>query len=317
MKIQMLFILCLVACNATTNQTKTVTLEEVLGEGLTPIDYSFGQESIQAIQRQILREEYETVTSICIKKPSDWFTQTVDALALNLPETYLQKWLIEATEKEFPTLVLGAHYAHKAWVVRGYSYARDVKEEDALGFDDYQNKAIELLTTVQKEKIVVVDAAARLIRIYMGKSDKEQVEYYFSKCQELDKNHLWSYIHYSEAIQPKWLGSLEEVETFMGELPQRTLIAQIITLKMMNDSFIAGQNYVEKETSSLKETASRLVHRIDRAVRQKAPSTVQKHVLYNYLALLAEQVGNQTLLERYFLKMHDNYTLYPSGIILE
>ncbi|MGH1339513.1 MAG: hypothetical protein ACRBFS_25575 [Aureispira sp.] len=314
-KYSLLITLCLGACISDTS--KTISIKDVLGKGLTAVDYSFGDEHIRAVQDQVLRGEYEEMRENCTTKTSDWLTQMVDALALNIPEEYLQNWLAKAKEKELPTLVLGAYYSHKAWVVRGYSYANDIGEEEILSFDDYQDKAIELLTTIQENKTLLVDAAARLIRIYMGKSNMELVEHYFLQCQELDRNHLWSYIHYSEAVQPKWLGSLEALEKFMIELPNRQLIQQIIALKMMNDSFLANQNYVDKESSDLKQIASRLLQKINQEVDESTPSTVQKYVLYNYIAFLSDEIGNQQLLEKYGKRMKNNYTLYPAGIVQE
>lgn len=124
-------------------------------------------------------------------------------------------------------------------------------------------------------------------------------------------------IHYSEAIQPKWLGSEEEVQELLKILPSKKIIQQIITLKLMNDSFLDQNNYIQPEETDLEKSALSLIQSIDRELGNNSSLGIQKYVLYNYMALLAEVTQNQLLLMKYFQLMEAVYTLYPVGIVKE
>jgi len=128
---------------------------------LSKSDYSFGLKEAKTIKKEVLAGNYAKVDKMINNLSSDNLSQTMDCLALNVGEVILKKWHSKSNNSEPSTLAIGIFYSHKGWKIRGYGYANDVDEDNALGFIDYQEKSKKLLNEITKDKSLIAEAKAR------------------------------------------------------------------------------------------------------------------------------------------------------------
>jgi tetratricopeptide (TPR) repeat protein len=288
------------------------------GSGEKPLaktDYSFGLPVSIAIKKHLDKKEYDKVEELMMSLDSDTISHVVDHLSLNTTETDIRKWFDTKTESEAACLVLGVFYAHKGWEARGHGYGSEVSEDEAMSFFDYEQKAEGYLKSVSKNKLYKAEAYCRLIRVYMALNDGEKEAESFTKCVALDPLKVWAYVHYLEAIEPKWGGSKEHVIELLENLPDSQLISHIMILKMLNDSFVSEEYLCSDEDIDILETARVNMRRIDEELTASyEKSSILQYMVYNYIVGLAQETGDKDLLNKYFTKMNNHYTLYPFGL---
>lgn len=279
------------------------------------VDYSFNDTTIQNINKPILNNEFSKTESEIYRLSSDMLTQTIDYIALNTKEKTLEKWLNNSAVKEVPTLILGVHYLHQAWLSRGHSKIDKVSKQGIDGFEFYQNKAFEKLQEINFDSKLSTEAYTRLIRAHMGYGQVEEAREYFYKAIEKDTDKLWAYIAYSEVIQPKWGGNTELIHELLNNLPQRRLIQQIVELKLVHDSLQSEENYFEGSMEDLKKRATKLLNTIDNELLKKDEMSIHRFVLFGYMFMLANDINQKAISAKYFKKMNNHFTLYPFGLM--
>ncbi len=283
--------------------------------GSKKVDYSFGDPTIKKLKSLIDSGAYADAETEIYSLNSDMLTQALDYIALSVNEKKIMKWQNNSTSTEVPTLLLGVHYIHQAWLSRGHSVAEDVSPEGIDGFQFYQDKAFEQLTEISDHSKLSTEAYTRLIRAHMGYGQVEEAKEFFTKAVAKDPNKLWPYIAYSEVIQPKWNGNIEMIQELMAALPSRRLTQQIVELKLIYDSMQSEENYFEGSMEDLKKRASKLLNTIDNELLKKEETSIQRYVLYSYMFVTANDINQKAMSEKYFKKMNNYYTLYPFGLM--
>jgi len=282
---------------------------------ISKTDYSFGLAISKQIKQELLNENYSDVNSLILNLGSDELSHTVDYLALNSGEKELKKWYNETNKSNCAALVLGVYYAHKGWTLRGNSYASEVKASDALSFIDYQKESLTLLSKIEAKDNLLAEVYSRLIRVHMSLDNTTEQQESFESCIEIDSLKVWAYIHMIEAVQPKWGGTLEQTTNIRSNLPASSLIRHIVDLKLMVDSIVSGYSLTGNDTTDINKQALSLIQNIDSELDKTPQTSIQRFIIYNYIAGIAQEISNEELENKYFSKMEGNYTLYPFGII--
>ncbi|WP_408030580.1 hypothetical protein [Tenacibaculum xiamenense] len=288
---------------------------QTINKGLSKSDYSFGLKEAKTIKNEVLAGNYAKADEMIKTLSSDNLSQTMDCLALNIEGEILKKWYNQSNNSESSTLAIGVYHSHKGWKIRGYAYSNDVDKDDAMGFIDYQEKSKELLNKITKNKSLVAEAKARLIRVYMSLDEYEKASLNFQKCIQLDPNNVWAYIHQSESIQPKWGGSQKDLNEFLKNMSKNKLIQQIITLKLTVDSFISDENLFDDGEENIKQKARKTIREIDKEIEANSINSIHKYLVFGYMVSISHELGDNHLLNKYYSKMDENYPLYPFGII--
>jgi len=284
-----------------------------LENSLSTTDYSFGIPEITEIKTKIFNNRFVEGNELIKQLSSDKLSHTIDCLALNLNEETLSKWYSETNKSDPSCLALGVFYAHKGWKIRTNAYAIDVEENHALSFSEYQIKAALLLEAIKTNQSLKAEAYSRLIRISMGLGNSEEETAYFENCIKIDPNNVWAYIHRSESIQPKWGGSQDKINDFLMVLPKGK-IQNIVHIKLILDSFISQENLLTGGDFEIIELEKRTLE-MDRELIANPLNSPFSFLVNGYMTLIFQELGNETLSDKYFSKMDDNYTLYPFGIM--
>lgn len=276
--------------------------------------YSLGLQEAETIRELIDSKQYSEAERQIKNLSSDNLTQTVDHIALSMEEPVFLEWQSLTKEKDIAALFKGVFYNHEAWKARTHGYAKDVSQKGIEGFFYYQEKATSCLESISEGFQLIGEVYSRMIRVSLGNGNDDAVESYFNKATAINPEMIWPYIHYSEAIQPKWGGSLEAIDRLMNNLPDRVLTQQIVELKLRLDSFIASENYFSGSMHELKEiTKTRLVA-IDESIKKNPPKSIHRYILHNYMMSLSGEVNKFTLKKHYKTLMNGYYTLYPFGV---
>jgi hypothetical protein len=279
------------------------------------VDYSFGLKEARTARQLLSRKQYDQLEKLLRSLPPDTLTQTLDHLALSSDEQDIADWLSKGADKTAAHLLYGIYFGHQAWIARSHKPAEDVSEDAADRFYTCLDKSQKHLLVVGDQSYLSAEAYSRLIRIYMGEGEPGKVDAYFKRAIAKDNVMLWPYIHYAEAIQPKWGGTVEQVKAFYNSLPDVPLIRQVIKLKLIWDSYTAGENYMADTRAELDHIAALTITEIDREISENPSTSVHRYIVYNYLMVLADELNDNVIKKDNRSRMKEYYTLYPFGII--
>ncbi len=279
------------------------------------IDYSFGLVEAKDARELLLQKKYEELEFLILQLNSDNLTQTIDHLALTLDKTYFTKWMEACNDQNVVKLCLGVHFLHEAWVVRTGATANKVSEKKANQFFEFLELSLEQLNSVSSSSKLISEVNSRLIRLYMGMGETELIHECFQKAISKDKNILWPYLHYCNAIEPKWGGEIELLTELQNNLPKVSIIQYLIELKIILDSFGVNENYFGGTMEELNEKAKLSLEQIDNKISITPLTSIHKYVVYGYLYSIALNVSNKKLEKKYKGMMNGNYALFPFGIM--
>lgn len=274
--------------------------------------YSFGLKEAKDILNLVWKKKYTEADQFITQLNGDNSTQTFDYLALRMPIDRLEHWH-SSENSAASNLALGVYYLHQAWKSRSSERGSAISREQAQGFFENLEVALGYLMEVPDGSALKAEKYTRLIRLYMGMEQRENMELSFKRATESDPEKLWAYVAYGTAIQPKWGGSEEKVNDFLGELPPRDLIRQVIVLKLHWDGISMGENYFGGDLAALKESALALALKIDEEIKSNPPKSVHRFMLYNYLSCIFMEFKKRRKAVKYLSLAKGNLALYPHG----
>jgi hypothetical protein len=279
------------------------------------VNYAFGRKDIEVISLFINNKKYEQAETMLSHFDSDELTQAIDHIALTLSEKQLKNYYENCNKNALSSLVLGAWYLHHAWKVRSNKVASELSTKQFESYVENLRLSGPLLQSATSESWIASEAHSRLIRVSMGLGYLDEVEEHYRASIKQNPEHLWTYIHYSEAIQPKWGGSIELVQNLINSLPSNYLIRTTVRLKLLYDSLMSGENYFklgddpDEENKFVVDVASA----VDAEINANPPESIQKFVLFGYMYLLSQFI-DKSVQKKYKKLIGNNYSLYPFGI---
>ncbi len=278
------------------------------------VDYSFGIVEAKNARLLLVQAKYDELDLLILNLKPDILTLTVDYLALTNETAVFSNWQEKSKEKDVAKLCLGVCYLHKAWISRSHASGNDVSEEKANEFFEYQDLSWEQLSTIDDNFKLFPEVNSRLIRLAMGMQNDESITKYFINAISEDNTVLWPYLHYCEAIEPKWGGDIDMVKDLLKSLPKAPVIQQAIELKLVLDSLKMDENYFGGTAEELNQKAKTLIVKIDNEIALNPVTSINKYIVYGYIYLIAGFVNNKKLEKKYMELLNGNYTLYPFGI---
>ncbi|WP_028980431.1 hypothetical protein [Sporocytophaga myxococcoides] len=276
--------------------------------------YSLGLKVAEEVQRLIKNKDYSEAGKKIQSQNLNDITQIIDHLSLSLNEDELLKW-DESEDSDISKITLGVFYLHLAWITRSHKLAKDVSQKDAEGFFDYLDICEKTFESVSADSFYKPELDSRNIRLYMSLGDNSKASDFFKTVTKNHPDFIWPYIHYSELIQPKWGGAIEDLDKFYESLPDNLLIHSIVELKLILDSIIMNDNYFIKYNDNISEFAREKVIKIDKELNSNNVSSIHKYILYNYMAAISENLKLNDLSKKYQKLVDGKYTIYPYGLL--
>lgn len=277
-------------------------------------DFSFGRKDIQATSLFIQNKKFTQAETMLSQFDSDDLTQAVDHIAISSTEKQLGTYYEKSNGGPLASLLLGAWHLHKAWKLRGHKKAAELKDKQFKGYVEHIKLAGPYLQKATEEAWLAAEAHSRLIRVDMGLGHLDSAEAHFKAAVKSDPGHLWAYLHYAECIQPKWGGSVEQVEHLLNTLPEDYLIRNTIRLKLMNDNFDCDTDFfgLADPGKDWNGFLSGTLTALDAEITANPPASIQRYVMYGYMYVLS-LIAENGLSKKYKKLVGTNYTLYPFG----
>lgn len=276
--------------------------------------YSLGLQSAEKIENWIKNKNYGQIENYILKQELNDITQIVDHLALSLNEEGITTWYT-SENTDFSKLTLGVFYLHLAWIARSHKLAKDVSKKNAESFFEYLIEAKEIFSEIPENSFFTPELNTREIRLYMSLSNSHSATNAFHKVSKSNPELIWPYLHYTEFIQPKWGGDVEDLLSFYENLPDHFLIRSIVELKFIMDSIIMDDNYFKKYNANIYNFAHDKVIAIDKEFDSTNVTSIHKYILFNYMEAVCEQLNLNKLQKKYKRLMDNNYTIFPYGLI--
>lgn len=284
---------------------------------LPKVDFSFGRNDFKNLIKWVKSGNHTQVDQTINAFNSDDLTQALDCLALGLTEKGIKKYQDIAVNKALSSLILGVFYGHEAWKIRGRGQGITISEDTANQFMEMLNLSATSLEDLAQHSKYGAEVNARMIRVSMGLGDGLEVaDSYFRKAIQLDKNHLWAYIHFSEVVQPKWYGTKEQVVDFYKNLPDNKLIQTIVRLKLSYDSISSDQNLLTLSGSmeDLEKDVRAFISELDASNVLFKETSIHKYIIYGYMFVLASHFNHTPMSEKYWKLLENRLPLYPFGL---
>ena len=238
----------------------------------------------------------------------------IDHLALSIKGKKLKAWQ-ETENTDFSKLTLGVFYLNQAWIVRGNNLSDEVSDDKTVSFNNYLHLSKSIFSLISENSVYEAELYSRKIRLHMGLNDNETGYSYFKKVSQKYPDLIGAFIHYSELIQPKWGGSIDEVVNFKEGLPDNFLIKSIIELKLIMDAIVINDNYFVKYNEDLNDFAIEKILKIDKELLTNDLTSIHKYILYNYMEAISNNTNRRDLRTKYLKLVDGNYTIYPYGLI--
>lgn len=279
------------------------------------VDYSFGFDPAKKALKNLIKGKYQEVSSTLPGLSSNEVHLVVEYLSLMQNEKELLAWLEKAEEKNLPNVVLGLYYIDEAWRARSSKLFSELTEKQKSEFGYYLEKVHDHLSKVEDNSYLSGHAFTYLITYYMAFGEVEDATECYSIARQKNPDLLETYVRYANAITPKWGGSLELIQDFLGKLPKIPLIRQVMELRYINASYDDNQNYFGGTIEQLKHRASAALIRIDGELAINPPETTDKYTVYNYMFVVAGKLNDNALMKKYNKLINGYYTITPHGIM--
>ncbi len=280
-------------------------------------DYSFGNKDIQVVGMFIRNRKFQHAETMISQLSSDDLTQCLDHLTLSFTIKQLQEFNESSPKEYLADLILGVYYSHQAWIARGRAYANQTSVDQADLFYSNLEQSKKYLEQAIKSNLYDAEAHARMIRVTMGMGDLEASHAHFQKSIKRDATHIWAHMHYAECIQPKWGGSVDEINRFASNLPAHKLLRAIVQLKLLHDGFQADENYFDQsmDMESYRLKLAEIVIAYSNDSELSNLQSIHRFVVYGYMYAIAEAIGDKQIAKKYMQLLQGNFPLYPFGIL--
>lgn len=276
---------------------------------------AFGMLEVQKVGQWLQQNKYDEVAACYQKLENNDKSLLLEGVTLNA--TYVDDaivWQSKEPNNYLANLFSGSALTFKAWESRTALLAEHVTEEQAEGFYHYLEQAYEHLAKATNLNPSEPEAHARLIRVFMGFSEKEKAQESFDTLVSLDSNHLAGHMFMVNLLAEKWLGSDEEMKEFAVKYANQNENPLLYTVYLMFavQSFIdlADKDYtVAEERFKWKYEAN--IMAIYKKANISSITSLQRYHLHNYFSYLFYVLSNKKLRDKEIDAVGENISMMP------
>jgi len=276
---------------------------------------AFGMPEVPQVGQWLQQNKYDEVVACYQSMTNDDKSLLLEGVTLY--ETYVDDaiaWQSKEPENYFANLFSGSALTFKAWEARTAQRAKDVTEEQARGFYHYLEQAYEHLAKATNLNPSEPETYARLIRVFMGFSEKEQAQQCFDTMVSLDKNHLAGHMFMVNLLAPKWLGSYDEMKDFAVKCANQNESTLLYTVYLMFavQTFVdlAEKDYMVAEERFKWKFEANIMNLYKKSDIANIPS-LQRYHLHNYFSYLFFIVGDKKLRDKEIDAIGENISMLP------
>lgn len=292
------------------------------GKDTSDIDLSLGYSRLPEFKSWLQQGNYTAFESAY--EELTWDAKTLLNEGIGLDESSadaINKWVMQRHDSYTAHLFAGVSKTCLAWIARTAALGRSVSEEKAQKFFDLLEEAFSHLQRADELNPDDAEICARMIRVCMGlETDTETAASYFNAAKQLVPNHLMAHLMMINFLNPKWRGSLEEMQEFADSMNNEQSNSLLVTLKLfalveewlfygLNDEPKKKENFFKEEGVKAK------VRELFAAYREEEEGKLLIPYVYNYFAFLFHKMGDQALAKQTAGKIIGKMTIYPWAYI--
>ncbi|MES2775764.1 MAG: DUF4034 domain-containing protein [Bacteroidota bacterium] len=287
-------------------------------EPASKIDFSLGYPRLAEFKKYLANGDFKTFESRYEELSWDAKTLLNEGIGLNNAFSgEIEKWVDKNPESYIAHLFSGVSKTCQAWIARTSARGSAVSDERAQMFLSLLEEAYEHLNTADKINPEDAEICARMIRVGMGLGmETEVVLGYFEAAAELVPNHLMAHLMMINFLNPKWHGSLEEMQDFAEERYEEADSSLLIALRLFaiteEWNYLDMQGETEKRKAFFKDE-KRKGELLDlyKNYREEEGGKLMIPYVYNYFSFLLYMTGEKNLAREIVKKITAQLTTYP------
>lgn len=200
-------------------------------------DNSLGLEEFKELNRLMNEGNRLGVQKRIDSLKGSYRTFAFRSLAQYANETDINSWLNSETRSDLPKVIKAYKLVFDAWEIRGRDTVDTVSEKNLANFKYKLVEAKELLKSTNEDSKYRLNINALLLKIYKALNvERDLIQDTYQNAVQEDENHAELNFSYFSAISPKWGGSIDEVNAFLDQLPQKSeFINHLITAQYYFD----------------------------------------------------------------------------------
>lgn len=292
------------------------------GKEESDIDLSLGYSRLPEFKAFLSQGNYAAFESAY--EPLTWDAKSLLNEGIGLDEANarsIEKWVQEHDESYIAHLFAGVSKTCLAWIARTAALGSSVSQDKAEKFFALLEEAFDHLQRADDLNPEDAEICGRMIRVCMGlQTDTATASSYFDASKKLVPNHLIAHLMMINYLNPKWQGSLEEMQGFANKMYNETDSTLLITLPLfslveewlhygMNDEKKKKDNFFKDP--ALKERIKTMYA----GYREEEDGKLLIPYVYNYFAFLFHMTGERTLASEAARKISGKMTVYPWAYI--
>lgn len=233
----------------------------------------------------------------------------------------IEKWVQERDESYIAHLFAGVSKTCLAWIARTAALGSSVSQDKADKYFALLEDAFDHLQRADELNPADAETCGRMIRICMGlQTDTATASSYFDAAKKLVPNHLIAHLMMINYFNPKWQGSLEEMQAFANTMYSETGSSLLITLplfSLVEEWLYYGINDEKKKKDNFfKDHALKdKIRQWYTDYREEEDGKLLIPYVYNYFAFLFHMTGERTLATEAARKITGKMTVYPWAYI--
>ena len=297
-------------------------LKAFIGKAPSDIDLSLGYERLPEFRNWLQQGNYAAFESAYEGLP--WDAKTLLNEGIGLEEsnaTDITKWVTQRHDSYAAHLFAGVSKTCLAWIARTAALGKSVSEEKAQRFFDLLEDAFAHLQRADELNPDDAEICARMIRVCMGlQTDTDTANSYFEAAKQLVPNHLMAHLMMINFLNPKWRGSLEEMQAFAESMHDDKSNSLLVTLELfalVEEWLYYGLNDEPKKKEQFFKNADvrSRIKELHAGYREEAEGQLLIPYVYNYFAFLFHMTGEQELARQAARKITGKMTVYPWAYI--
>jgi hypothetical protein len=283
-------------------------------------DASLGLPLSKEFNKQLKNKHFNTLETIY--NEANWAARSLIIDGATESEKYLseiEEWY-QTTKSANATLFIGAQNVILASHARSYARADELTEEQVDGFFHYLQIAHDYLLEAIDLSPNDSETFVQMMIVLRGFSaDLEVIESYYNAAIDLCPENISAYLQMASALNPKWLGSLEQMYDFAEkmEVKRYPMLAQIMLFTLSEHHLYFHMNEMEDEYNNFYQRADIKAKVMSIFKQFKTPNSGKEWLpcFHNYMAFNLYMIGELDLAKNELSKCNFQGTLMPWGLI--
>lgn len=277
-------------------------------------DFSLGLIEKLNLLDDLRSQNYETFEQKMLGLHHNEMSRALEGLTSDLTHQDLIEPYLENHDSEFRNLMEGIYETRLAWESRTAKRAKHVKDDQWKGFFEHLQKAVFSLEEVEySNPRIKAEAQARMIRVNMGFSEKEDAFDCFEAATQQFDDHVLAHTSMFKTLMPRWLGSEDAIYQFSisRKHPEMNSLMKLFYLIEMYDLLTMEYDSTSKCKRLFRRNHKTMALEVIEQIKLKNDDSYVDIYTKNYLAFLYHILGKRSKRNKLLRNLGQQITFSP------